>query len=560
MNAAEKIEIACWQFPDRTALSDAEGRYTYRELGERSAVRAAALIEAGLASGDRVEAFLPDRRDDVVLLLATLRAGTVFVLLNYRFAAPELHFALVDSGARFVAMRGEDLERMTPLISGTGVACLILFGEATRPLLDVRPGAILWLEEIWARPEVRRPRIAPRRAGDDALVMYMSGTTDRPKGVRQTHRNNAASIEMVPAPWRLTPEDRLLQPLPLFHVGGLQCTTLPALAVGARVHLLGPWDAGAWLSQLDAFRPTFSGLVTPSHVPERFEAITGVRTIELYGQTETTGLIATYDDDEARIPGSMGRLRREVAEVVLIAPDGTLRARGLWPVPDLPTTRMASGERPGRGCGGLHRRCSGEPHRFFLDGRWGRPLGSPCFMANGYEADLARFIDLMEREQETLWDQAETAMAMTAAYGRKTATMLASDVGVSASYVRQLVATAKAFPDPASRAQDLSFSHHRICAMTDDPAGWLERAVENGWSHRELRLAIRDARDRIAEAEEARRARERIVQAVRKYNERWRDVTGDRAVLTFEAVDEFEEKHVVGSQGAKTEYLEAVGI
>jgi len=94
------------------------------------------------------------------------------------------------------------------------------------------------------------------------------------------------------------------------------------------------------------------------------------------------------------------------------------------------------------------------------------------------ETFISRFIDLREQESETLWQQAALAREMTGVFGRRTASIIASEVGLSASYVRQLIALASAFPDETMRAQDLSFTHHRLAAMTEAPQGWIERAVE----------------------------------------------------------------------------------
>lgn len=150
-----------------------------------------------------------------------------------------------------------------------------------------------------------------------------------------------------------------------------------------------------------------------------------------------------------------------------------------------------------------------------------------------WEQDVQQFISFVETEEDAKWRQAEHALDMTRRWGRHTATRLASDVGRSASYIRQLIATAKAFPDPAQRAADLSFSHHRIAAMTRDPEGWIDQAAAHQWSVEELRQAIRDARDPVALAEQARRAQERVEQTVRKYNEHWAPLTGQRAVLVW---------------------------
>lgn len=149
-----------------------------------------------------------------------------------------------------------------------------------------------------------------------------------------------------------------------------------------------------------------------------------------------------------------------------------------------------------------------------------------------WEEDLAKFIELREAEQDTIWTQADMALAMTAKYGRKTAKMLANEVGLSTTYVRQLVATSKAFPTD-KRAQDMSFSIHRTAAMTEDPDRWLVTAIDKGWSQRDLAQAIKDTKDQMSESEQATAAAERLEQAVRKYNEHFQPISGRKAVLSW---------------------------
>lgn len=124
---------------------------------------------------------------------------------------------------------------------------------------------------------------------------------------------------------------------------------------------------------------------------------------------------------------------------------------------------------------------------------------------------------------------------MTSKYGRKTAKLVASDAGLSASYVRQLVATANTFPEDR-RAKDLSFSHHRVAALTEEPERWLETAIKNELSVADLKEAISANKDRLSEAEEARRAAERLMQAVLKFNDRFSSITGQKAKIVWEDV------------------------
>ena len=352
MNLAAHFQGAVRQFPDRPALSDESGTLTYQEWDQKAQAVAAFLIESGVAPGDRVAAFLPNSADYLVLLYGVLWAGGVLVPLNYRFGDQELTFTLVDSHSRVLVIEARDLTRIEPLLAATPVRQVLVRGGAAGAPSAGRFSAAALVDVFAAAPAA--PRLAHRRDEDDCLLMYTSGTTGRPKGVRQTHRNNTAAVDMVSHAWQLSCRDRLLGALPLFHVGGLQCTTLPALAVGAHTRLLARWDAREWIAALGVFRPTFSALVTtmlidtsrhleqgarfskpvslrfvvfggsatPVEVPDRLEERLGAPIIELYGQTETTGLITTYDAGEPRVRGSMGRIRTEVAEGAVLSPDG----------------------------------------------------------------------------------------------------------------------------------------------------------------------------------------------------------------------------------------------
>lgn len=153
-----------------------------------------------------------------------------------------------------------------------------------------------------------------------------------------------------------------------------------------------------------------------------------------------------------------------------------------------------------------------------------------------YEQDLALFQGLLERQEETLWEQSQAAALMEAKYGRETARMIASDTGLSASYVRMLTATYKAFPTPEIRAADLSFSHHRIAARTEDPQKWIELAVSGDMSCEDLRREINQAKDKMNEFAKAEKAEERIMRLVRQYNAQFAELTGKVAAVLWNDV------------------------
>jgi long-chain acyl-CoA synthetase len=194
--------------------------------------------------------------------------------------------------------------------------------------------------------------ITPRRDGDDALIMYTSGSTGTPKGVRQTHRNTTAACEAAIDCWSITPDDHALVCTPLFHVGGLQLITLPTLLAGGTVTLR-RWQVRDYLDAALAHRPTITALVPAmmidilnhldgqdlpldslrvcaiggSALPQaRLAALrkaTGIVPVNIYGQTEQSGLAITEPLDLDRREGSLGKPLVQITSICIVPPNGT---------------------------------------------------------------------------------------------------------------------------------------------------------------------------------------------------------------------------------------------
>ena len=107
-----------------------------------------------------------------------------------------------------------------------------------------------------------------------------------------------------------------------------------------------------------------------------------------------------------------------------------------------------------------------------------------------YDTLVSQFIDSKIEGDAALFRQATLAFFLKEQVGA-TAKQIAGDVGYSGRYINILVKTYQAFPTEESRVVDLSFSHHQIAAHSDRPDYWIEQAVINGWSVRELAKAIR---------------------------------------------------------------------
>ena len=343
MNLAQMIYQTVLQFPERLAMTDGRVALTYRELHERSMAVARFFRHNGLNPGDRVLIWLPNVTDAMVLAYATWWVGGVFVPLNTRFSVPDLLAVLDDAQPRFLFALADDRARLEE--KGIQISSPVFW------VGDTRGDELNLVRIVQSYSGLTEPlAMEPRWDHEAALLMYTSGTTGRPKGVIQTQRNNTAAVSMVHECWQISHLDRFLVSVPLFHVGGMQCAALPALTAGAAVSMLPRWSAEAWVSLASAFHPTITALVTtmlvdlirwaeehtdtlpdlsslrvtvmggsstPPAVVNRFQSLFGIHLIELYGETELTGLSVTYRAGEAWRVGSMGKAQSQVLDTAL---------------------------------------------------------------------------------------------------------------------------------------------------------------------------------------------------------------------------------------------------
>ncbi len=107
-----------------------------------------------------------------------------------------------------------------------------------------------------------------------------------------------------------------------------------------------------------------------------------------------------------------------------------------------------------------------------------------------YDDLVSQIIDCKVVGNEALFRQGAIVFYLKERMG-VSAKQIGGDVGYSGRYVNMIEKTYACFPDESSRALDMSFSHHQIAAHTDSPAYWLEQAVINGWSVREMQRAIK---------------------------------------------------------------------
>ncbi|MGW0872060.1 acyl-CoA synthetase [Streptomyces sp. NPDC002740] len=239
------------QRPDAVAVTQEDRRLTVRALHERVNRLAAGLTELGVGRGDVVGLLLYNRPEFLELVYAVNRVGAVFLPLNYRLSEDEWAYILDHSRAKAVVTEPEFLRAVDRIAAEpTGLERRILVdGDAPsdrwtgyEALLERHPGA----------------RVEPVDVEPDDLqrLMYTSGTTSRPKGVRITYGNLHAKNVAQIVQFGLTSADTTLVAGPLYHVGGLDMPALPVLYAGGGVVLQRRFDAAGVLRAIQEHRVT----------------------------------------------------------------------------------------------------------------------------------------------------------------------------------------------------------------------------------------------------------------------------------------------------------------
>lgn len=357
MNVLTSIERIARSRPEQPAIRKDGAELAYRQLFDLADRFAGYLVGHGLRPGERVGIYLHNELEWLPALLGIWRAGGVAVPFNYLFAPAALRHAATDSGARWILALDTDVPRVTGALDGTDVAGhVISIGESDRAECSFAV----------ATSGDALTTTVPRLDGDDALLMYTSGSTGRPKGVRQTHRNTTAQCEAVIDAFAFTPEDSALICTPLFHVGGLQLMSLPILLAGGSLTLR-RWHAAQWLDDVRRLRPSYVALVPAmmidvvnllrenesdggdsvldsvrvcaiggSAMPQarltQFTALTGIVAVNIYGQTEQSGLAICEPIDQQRRAGSLGKPLEQVVRWQLVPVDGNDTAEPLPPL------------------------------------------------------------------------------------------------------------------------------------------------------------------------------------------------------------------------------------
>jgi fatty-acyl-CoA synthase len=305
---------------DKIALNFEGRSHSYSELAAWVERLAAGLQhKLGLKRGDRVAYYGKNTDSEVALLFAAARLGLIFVPLNWRLAAAELNYAIRDSGAKVLFHNGHFAGQIDTVLDG----------------LDTVPVDVT--DRLASLSADNPPVESDAELGDAFLIVYTSGTTGRPKGAVLTQEAVLWNAVISLHAHDFTPDDHILNILPLFHVGGINIQMMPVFFIGGQVTLHAQFEPDTTIQALEhegitttvcvptvmkalLFHPDWGDLKLPdlrmlntgsTDVPvEILDAIhkRGIPMVQVYGATET-GPVTTYQKagEAMATAGSIGR-------------------------------------------------------------------------------------------------------------------------------------------------------------------------------------------------------------------------------------------------------------
>jgi len=306
---------------ERAFITTADGRVvTYGDLFATSARYANALRAAGVAFGDRVAVQVEKSPEAILLYLACLRLGAVYLPLNTAYTLAELEYFIGDAEPAVLVASPERAGQIGQRLGGVKILTLGTDGKAGT-LIDL------------AQDQPSDFADADCSSDDLAAILYTSGTTGRSKGAMLSHGNLESNAATLRDAWRFTDRDVLLHALPIFHTHGLFVASNVTLMAGGSMIFLPKLDADQifrFLPDCTAMMgvPTFyvrllqdarltrdatahirlfvSGsapLLAETH--DEWQKRTGHAVLERYGMTETN-MNTSNPYEGARVPGSVG--------------------------------------------------------------------------------------------------------------------------------------------------------------------------------------------------------------------------------------------------------------
>ncbi|WP_301117775.1 malonyl-CoA synthase [Pusillimonas sp. (ex Stolz et al. 2005)] len=325
-NLYSVLESGFPQDRNSIAIETPARSYTWADIDAISGRMAALLSSYNIPLGSRVAVQVEKSPEALMLYLATLRAGLVYLPLNTAYREGEVRYFLQDAEPAVVVCSPSSESWCEPLARDCGASHVLT--------LDANGGGSLMEAAKNQNPAFQT---VSRNADDLAAILYTSGTTGRSKGAMLSHANLSSNAKTLHDYWGWRSDDILLHILPIFHVHGLFVAAHGALLAGARMIWLPKLDIEQALQYLPRCtvmmgvpthyvrileEPRFTKelcsnmrLFISGSAPllvdtfREFEARIGMPILERYGMSETVMLTSNpYEPAQGkRIPGTVGR-------------------------------------------------------------------------------------------------------------------------------------------------------------------------------------------------------------------------------------------------------------
>ncbi len=349
---------------NQIAIETIDGRlYSYADLAFLSARYANVLRSRGVGPGDRVVAQIDKSISGMVLYLACLRSGAVYVPLNTAYTPVEVQYFIEDADPRLIVLASDRCGDLVSMIAKSARAVEYLDSDGNGTLADAANAA--------------KDRFTDQISETDdlAAILYTSGTTGRSKGAMITHGNLVSNAQTLKEAWGFNAHDVLLHALPIYHAHGLFVGINMPLMAGAKLLFAPKFEADVIVKHLPRATsmmgvPTFyTRLLEQPELATAAKSIrlfisgsapllpqthaawsekTGHSILERYGMTETQ-MNTSNPYAAARRPGSVGLPLKDIAvrvrdlkkgnilpagEVGMIEVKGPNVFKGYWRMPD----------------------------------------------------------------------------------------------------------------------------------------------------------------------------------------------------------------------------------
>jgi acyl-CoA synthetase (AMP-forming)/AMP-acid ligase II len=251
--------------PDRVIVSDGYTVLTAEQLRAQACRLAAQLLALGVQPGDRVQVQLPNWNEFVVVCVALARIGAVLVPTMPIYRHDEVLYTLQHSGAKVSIVAGQFRGFDYPAMLGEIRAGAPALRHVLTVRCDPRPGALRF-EDLAAGQAVPDAAVLGEPPSADAphCIIYTSGTESRPKGCLHTLNTITFTVHALGGDvMAMGPGDVMFMPSPVTHATGLAMGVIAPLILGAGIHLMDTWDAGAALERIAGYGCTLSMTATP---------------------------------------------------------------------------------------------------------------------------------------------------------------------------------------------------------------------------------------------------------------------------------------------------------